>query len=130
MSAGSLASEFMLSTRLFITCQAVTQDGREKGSWSFREGFLEERAGGQGAELRPRGKWMTSLSEELRSKAGSSRHRGLDSEEVASLTGIWAVVEGSLPGRQLAHAIVAASLAFRSGEELKPALHPWGATRG
>lgn len=63
-------------------------------------------------------------------KGRQQQAQGLDSEEVASLTGIWAVVEGSLPGRQLAHAIAAASLAFRSGEELKPALHPWGATRG
>ena len=73
---------------------------------------------------------MASLMEEPRSKAGSSGHGVLDSEEVASLTGTRAVVEGSIPGRQLAHAIAAAGLAFRSGKELKPALHPWGATRG
>lgn len=41
---------------------------------------------------------MVSLTEEPRSEAGSSGHGGSDSEEVASLTGTWAVVEGSLPG--------------------------------
>lgn len=46
MSAGNLASEFLLSARLFVTCQAVAQEARENGSWSFQEGFLEERAGG------------------------------------------------------------------------------------
>lgn len=73
---------------------------------------------------------MASLTEEPRSKAGSSGHGASDSEEVASLTGTRAVVEGSLPGRQLAHVIAAAGLAFQSGEELNPALHPWGATWG
>ena len=128
MSAGNLASEFMLSARLFVTCQAVTQEAREKGSWSFQEGFLEERAGGQWAELQPRENWMVSLTEEPRSEAGSSEHGGSDCEEVASLTGTRAGVEGSLPGRQLAHTIQAAGLAFQSVEELNRALHPWGAS--
>lgn len=54
---------------------------------------------------------MASLTEEPRSKAGSSRHRGLTRGEVASLPGIWAREGSFQAGIQLAHAIAAASLA-------------------
>lgn len=77
-SAGSLASEFRSAPQLTVHMPGSdTRWGERREAEFSGEGFLEERAGGQGAELRPRGKWMAP-TEEPRSKAGSSRHRGFD----------------------------------------------------